>query len=75
LDGVGWCGGGTGAAARRTRPAAVLVRGRRRLGVLLGGLVWLPVQPVQYGSFQLIQAMLIGGLALLAGRGRAPRRA
>jgi hypothetical protein len=35
--------------------------------VLLGGVVWLPVQPVQYFLVQAIQAMLIGGVALLAG--------
>jgi hypothetical protein len=35
--------------------------------VLAVGLVWLVVEPVQYRLVQLIQAMLIGGLALLTG--------
>jgi hypothetical protein len=35
--------------------------------VLLVGLVWLPVQPVRFFLVQAIQAMLIGGIALLAG--------
>jgi hypothetical protein len=42
-------------------------------GVIGAGVVWLQVQPVQYLLVKALQAMLIGGLALLAGAAAVSR--
>jgi hypothetical protein len=42
--------------------------------VIGAGVVWLSVQPVRFLLVQALQAMLIGGLALLAGAAAVSRR-